>query len=120
MIYELDELVITEYKKIINITAYNMDSISSRYDIAKHVNDLLKALKDMPFSGFCPFDYAIEHTMENLLQYDEEFKNIKLNDDMKENWVIREAHNTFDYDEWENHIKRAIYHTLEYYEEPEY
>lgn len=94
------------------LATYNCENI---YEISKITRKYLLELEQAPLSGYNTMDLFIESTLNNLLEFDEEFVNTELTDDMKE-WVVREAHNTFNYKEWENHIKKAIYYTLEYYQ----
>lgn len=111
-----DSFIIIEYKEVIDAATYNMRDIITKWDITKHAHTLLNGLKNVSYTNFYPLDYAFEHTVDGLLEFDEEFKSIKLTDDMKK-WVIREAHDTFDYEEWESHIKKAIRWTLKHYTE---
>lgn len=59
----------------------------------------------------------VTRIVKDLIQYDENFKDYPLNYD-KLTWITREFHdNEFDFDSFENGVKKAMIYTLEDYEE---
>jgi len=64
--------------------------------------------------------YSVIELIKDIIKYDEEFKDYPIDRD-RMSWIIREFHDTFyDFDGFEDGVKKAMVEVKKYYEKSKY